>query len=373
MSIELALPATHLFTPVALGPLTLPNRIIIAPMCQYSAQDGCATDWHLIHLGHLALGGAGLLILEATAISPQGRITPTDLGLYSDDNETALARILAAIRRYAPIPIAIQLAHAGRKASCEAPWDGGTQIPPGDARAWCPEAPSAIPHNPADAPPTALDAAGLTRVREDFVRAAQRAVRLGLQGIELHGAHGYLLHEFLSPIANRRDDRYGGTLENRLRFPLEVFDAVRTAVPPDIPVWIRVSASDWVPGGWDIEGTVAFAQELRARGCAAIHVSSGGVSPDQSIPVAAGYQVPFARQVKAATGLPTIAVGLITDPDQAEAIVAGGDADAVSLARGMLWDPRWAWHAAARLGAQVTAPKQYLRCQPRGLRELFVT
>jgi len=371
MSIELALPTTHLFTPVSLGPLTLPNRIIIAPMCQYSAEDGCATDWHMIHLGHLALGGAGLLILEATAISPQGRITPADLGLYSDDNEAALARVLAAIRRYSPIQIAIQLAHAGRKASCEAPWAGGAQITPDAPSGWRPEAPSAIPHNPQDAPPTALDSAGLARVRDDFVRAAQRAVRLGLNGIELHGAHGYLLHEFLSPLANRRDDRYGGSLENRLRFPLEVFDAVRNAVPPEIPVWIRVSASDWVADGWDIDGTVALAQELRARGCAAIHVSSGGVSPDQSIPIGPGYQVPFARQVKAATGLPTIAVGLITEPDQAEAIVAGGDADAVSLARAMLWDPRWAWHAAARLGAQLAAPKQYLRCQPSGLRKLF--
>jgi 2,4-dienoyl-CoA reductase-like NADH-dependent reductase (Old Yellow Enzyme family) len=371
MSIELALPTTHLFTPVSLGPLTLPNRIIIAPMCQYSAEDGSATDWHMIHLGHLALGGAGLLILEATAISPQGRITPADLGLYSDDNEAALGRVLAAIRRYSPIHVAIQLAHAGRKASCETPWAGGTQIPPDAPGGWRTEAPSAIPHNPQDVPPSALDTAGLARVRDDFVRAAKRAVRLGLDGIELHGAHGYLLHAFLSPIANRRDDRYGGSLENRLRFPLEVFDAVRNAVPPEIPVWIRVSASDWVADGWDIEGTVALAQELRARGCAAIHVSSGGVSPDQSIPLSPGYQVPFARQVKAATGLPTIAVGLITEPNQAEAIVAGGDADAVSLARGMLWDPRWAWHAAARLGAKVSAPKQYLRCQPSGLRGLF--
>jgi 2,4-dienoyl-CoA reductase-like NADH-dependent reductase (Old Yellow Enzyme family) len=210
-------------------------------------------------------------------------------------------------------------------------------------------------------------------VREDFARAARRAARLGLLGVEIHGAHGYLLHEFLSPISNKRTDTYGGSLENRLRFPLEVFDAVRAAFPADRPVWVRVSATDWVPGGWDIEGTVAFAQALKARGCAAIHVSSGGISPDQAIKLGPGYQVPFAKRVKADVGLPTIAVGLITEPAQAEAIIATGEADAVSLARGMLYDPRWPWHAAAELGGHVTAPKPYLRSQPRGLKDLFET
>jgi 2,4-dienoyl-CoA reductase-like NADH-dependent reductase (Old Yellow Enzyme family) len=214
--------------------------------------------------------------------------------------------------------------------------------------------------------------ADLARVRDDFVRAAERAVRLGFQGIELHGAHGYLLHEFLSPLSNRRDDDYGGSLANRLRFPLEVFQAVRAAVPASLPVWLRVSATDWVPGGWDIDGTVAFAQALAPLGCAAIHVSSGGLSPDQAIKLGAGYQVPYAARVKAATGLPTIAVGLITEPAQAEAIVADGQADAVALARAMLYDPRWPWHAAAELGAQVSAPPQYLRSQPRELKDLFL-
>ncbi len=362
---------TRLFEPLQLGTLTLPNRIIIAPMCQYSAAGGCATDWHMIHLGHMALSGAGLLIIEATAVSPQGRITPGDLGLYNDENEAALARVLGAVRRYSPISVAMQISHAGRKASCRVPWEGGAQIPSSAPAGWRTEGPSDVPHNPGDEPPIPLDRAGMDRVRDDFVRTAERAVRLGVQGIELHTAHGYLLHEFLSPLANKREDEYGGSLENRMRFPLEVFDAVRAAVPADIPVWVRVSASDWVPGGWDIAGTIAFAKQLKTRGAAAIHVSSGGVSPDQAITLRPGYQVPFACQVKAATGLPTIAVGLITEPHQAEAILAQDEADAVSLARAMLWDPRWPWHAAAALGAHVRAPRQYLRSQPHGFRDLF--
>ncbi len=361
----------RLFEPMQIGTLTLPNRIVIPPMCQYSAQDGSATDWHMMHLGAMALSGAGLLIIEATAVSPEARITPGDLGLYSDANEAALGRVLDAIRRYSPIPVAIQLAHAGRKASCRVPWEGGAQIPAGAPGGWRTEAPSALPHNPGEEAPAALDRAGMDRVRDDFVRAAGRAARLGIQGIELHGAHGYLLHEFLSPVANARTDAYGGSLENRLRFPLEVFDAVRAVFPAERPVWMRVSATDWVPGGWDIEGTVALAHALKARGCAAIHVSSGGVSPDQAIPLGAGYQVPFAARLKAEVGLPTIAVGLITEPEQAEAIIASGEADAVALARGMLFDPRWPWHAAAVLGGHVSAPPQYLRSQPRGLKDLF--
>lgn len=360
-----------LFGPLHLGSLALDNRIVIAPMCQYSAKDGAATDWHMIHLGTLALSGAGLLILEATAVSPEARITPEDLGLYSDATEAALARVLAAVRAYSPIRVAIQLAHAGRKASSRTPWDGGAQILPGAPGGWHAEAPSAVPHAEGEDAPVALDRAGLARVRASFVATAERAVRLGLDGIELHAAHGYLLHEFLSPLANRRTDEYGGSIENRMRFPLEVFDAVRAAVPSDVPVWVRLSATDWVPGGWDIEGTVAVSKILKDRGCAAIHVSSGGVSPLQDIKLGPGYQVSFAARVKAEVGLPTITVGLITEPDQAEAIVAGGEADAVSLARAMLYDPRWPWHAAAKLGASVNAPKQYWRSQPRGLADLF--
>ena len=360
-----------LFEPLRLGSLTLDNRIVIAPMCQYSAKNGAATDWHTIHLGGLALSGAGLLILEATAVSPEARITPEDLGLYSDATEAALARVLTAIRAYSPIRIAIQLAHAGRKASSQAPWDGGAQILPDAPGGWHAQAPSAVPHAEGEDAPVALDRTGLDRVRADFVSTAKRAVGLGLDGIELHAAHGYLLHEFLSPLANKRTDDYGGNLENRMRFPLELFDAVRAAVPAELPVWVRLSATDWVPDGWDIEGTIALSKALRDRGCAAIHVSSGGVSPLQVIKLGPSYQVSFAARVKAEVGLPTIAVGLITEPEQAEAIIADGEADTVSLARAMLYDPRWPWHAAAKLGASVNAPKQYWRSQPRGLAELF--
>ena len=360
-----------LFEPWRIGDLRTDNRIVIAPMCQYSASEGNANDWHLIHLGHLALSGAGLMILEATAVSAQGRITGGDLGLYSDDNEASLGRVLAAIRAQSPMPLAIQLAHAGRKASSRAPWDGGAQIRLGEPGSWRAVAPSAVPHSPHEDAPHALDRAGLERVRQEFAAAARRAGRLGLDGIEVHAAHGYLLHQFLSPIGNHRDDAYGGSLENRLRFPLEVFESVREAFPAGKPVWVRISATDWVPDAWDIDGTVAFAQALKARGCAAIHVSSGGVSPQQTIPLGPGYQVPFAQRVKAEVGLPTIAVGLITEAEQAEAIVASGQADAVSLARAMLYDPRWPWHAAARLGASVTAPHQYWRSQPREFKDLF--
>ena len=362
---------SHLFTPLQLGPLRLPNRIVIAPMCQYSAVDGTPGDWHLIHLGHLALSGAGLMILEATAVSPEGRISPQDLGLYSDANEAALARILAAIRAHSPIAVAMQISHAGRKASSRAPWNGGTQIRPDEPTGWKTEAPSAVPHADADDAPLALDSAGLARVRADFVTAAQRATRLGLDGIEIHMAHGYLLHEFLSPLANRRQDAYGGSLENRMRFPLEVFDAVRAAFAAERPVWARISATDWVPGGWDIEGTVALSRALKERGCAAIHVTTGGLSPAQAVKLGPGYQVPYAQRVKADVGLPTIAVGLITEAEQAEAIIENGEADAVSLARAMLFDPRWPWHAAAKLGARVSAPKQYWRSQPPEFKHLF--
>ena len=362
---------SRLFQPFAIGPLPLANRIVIAPMCQYSASEGSATDWHLVHLGHLAISGAGLLVIEATAVSAEGRITPGDLGLYGDANEAALARVLGIVRSQSGIKVAMQLAHAGRKASSRAPWQGGAQIALGEADAWQAVAPSALPHLPAEDAPLALDAAGMQKIRDDFAATARRAARLGIDGLEIHAAHGYLLHEFLSPLANRRDDAYGGSLANRMRFPLEVFDAVRAAFPADKPVWARLSATDWVDSGWDIDDAVAFSKALLARGCAAIHVSSGGVSPQQKIAVGPGYQVPFARRVKEETGATTIAVGLITEPEQAETIIADGDADAVALARAMLYDPRWPWHAAATLGAQVEAPPQYWRSQPREFKDLF--
>jgi 2,4-dienoyl-CoA reductase-like NADH-dependent reductase (Old Yellow Enzyme family) len=360
-----------LFTPFQVGALRLANRVVIAPMCQYSAVSGCMTDWHLIHLGHLAISGAALLTIEATAVLPEGRITYADVGLWDEATEAAIARTLESIRRWSDMRIAIQLAHAGRKASTGVPWKGGMQISPDHANGWQTVAPSAIPYQDGQHPPVALDRHGLMRVREAFVAAAQRAARLGLDAIQLHGAHGYLLHQFLSPLSNRRNDEYGGGLENRMRFPLEVFDAVRAAFPAERPVTMRVSGTDWVNGGWDIEQTIVFAQALESRGCAAIHVSSGGLTPSQNIPVGPSYQVPLARAVKRATGMPVIAVGLITEFEQAEAIVGTGDADLIALARTILYDPRWPWHAAAHFGAQVKAPDQYLRSQPRQYPDLF--
>jgi len=360
---------SQLFTPQALGSIQLANRIVIAPMCEYSAENGCATDWHMIHLGHLALSGAGLLFTEATAVEEGGRISPGDLGLYNDATEAALGKVVAAIRRYAPIRLGIQLGHAGRKSSSTRPWEGGRQLRLEEG-GWVADGPSALPHNGTELPPRALDAAGLARVRDAFVAAAVRADRLGFDVIEIHAAHGYLLHQFLSPLANQRDDAYGGSLANRMRFPIEVFEAVRAALPHAV-LGVRVSATDWVDGGWDPAQTVQFLQALKPLGCAFADVSSGGVSPRQKITLGAGYQVPFARQIKEETGLPTMAVGLITEPAQAEAIVANGDADMVALARGMLYDPRWPWHAAAELGGQVSAPPQYWRSQPRGLSALF--
>lgn len=359
-----------LFSPFGLGPLTLRNRIVIAPMCQYSAVDGCATDWHTIHLGQLALSGAGLLIIEATGVEATGRITPGCLGLYDDACEQALGAVLASVRRHSPMPVAIQLGHAGRKGSSEVPWRGGMLIPPGQG-GWVPDAPSALPQLPGEAPPQALDHAGLDRIKRAFVDAAQRAVRLKLDAIELHGAHGYLLHQFLSPLSNQRSDGYGGSLDKRMRFPLEVFEAVRAVVPASMPLGIRLSATDWVEGGWDVPDCVAFGRRLREAGASFLHISSAGVSPQQKIPIGPGYQVHLAERLRAEVGLPTIAVGLITEPEQAEAVIAEGKADLVALARAMLFNPHWPWAAAAKLGATVQAPSQYWRSAPRGANQVF--
>ena len=359
-----------LFAPIRLRDLTLPNRIIVSPMCQYSAEEGSAVDWHLIHLGQLSLGGPAMLFVEATGVEAIGRITPGCLGLYSDANERALDRVLTAVRKYSPIALGIQLAHAGRKGSSEVPWRGG-QLIPADRGGWRPVAPSAVPITPEEAPPEALDRTGLKRVRDAFVASTRRAQRLGFDAIELHSAHGYLLHEFLSPISNRRDDEYGGSRENRMRFPLEVFGAVREAWPAEKPLGVRISSTDWIEGGWDIADSVAYAAELKHRGCDWIDCSSGGISPQQKIALGPGYQVPFARRIRAEVGIATVGVGLITDTKQAEAIVASGDADMVALARAMLYDPRWAWHAAATLGGQVHGPQQYWRSPPREAGPIF--
>lgn len=361
------MPEAKLFQPITIGDKTISNRIVIAPMCQYSATDGQMNDWHLIHLGGLAMSGAGILTIEATGVTPEGRITYADVGLYDDATEAAMARVLKGIRAWSDMPVAIQLGHAGRKASTEKPWLGGQQIAPDAANGWQTVAPSAVPMHDGENPPQALDAEGLAQVRAAFADAARRAVRLGLDAIQIHAAHGYLLHQFLSPLSNQRSDEYGGALENRLRFPLEVFDAVKAAVPAGYPVTVRVSATDWVEGGWTIEETVAFARALEARGAAAIHVSSGGVDASAKIPVGPGYQVPLARAVKQAVKIPVIAVGLITAPEQAEEIVSTGDADMIALARTALYDPRWPWHAAAALGSHAKAVPQYL-FRPRAMR-----
>jgi 2,4-dienoyl-CoA reductase-like NADH-dependent reductase (Old Yellow Enzyme family) len=360
-----------LFTPTQVGNLKLANRIVIAPMAQYSAQDGQMNDWHLMHLGQLAISGAAALTIEGTAVAPEGRTTYADVGLYSDDSEAAMARVLRSVRRWSEIPMGIQINHAGRKGSRQKLWEGGAQIQADHTHGWRTYGPSPIAAADGETPPIALDRDGLAAIRDAFAAAARRASRLGLDYIQILGAHGYLLHQFLSPLSNRRDDEYGGSLENRMRFPLEVFEAVRDAFAHDRPVTMRVSATDWVDGGWSIQDTIAFVKALEARGCAAINVSSGGSSPSQQIPIGPGYQVPLARAVKQATTLPVVAVGLITEFEQAESILSTGDADLVALARAVLFDPRWPWHAAAHFGVQVKAPDQYLRAQPSRLRKLF--
>jgi 2,4-dienoyl-CoA reductase-like NADH-dependent reductase (Old Yellow Enzyme family) len=362
-----------LFTPLRVGNIELKNRIVIAPMCQYSAVDGRMTDWHQIHLGSLALSGAALLTIEATGVVPEGRITYADVGLYSDETEEAMARVIESVRRWSSMPIAIQLAHAGRKASSEVPWKGGAHFAPDHPNGWQTVSASDIPFADNWHAPTALDDEGLARVRDAFADSARRAARLGLDAVQIHGAHGYLLHQFLSPISNHRTDEYGGSLENRMRFPLEIFDVVRAAFPAEKAVTMRVSGTDWVDGGWDIDQTVTFARALEARGCTAVHVSSGGLTPRQKIPVGPSYQVPLARAVKQATSMPVVAVGLITEFEQAEAIVGTGDADLIALARTILYNPHWPWHAAAHFGARVQVPNQYLRSQPRQFRDLFAT
>ena len=361
-----------LLEPYTLRQLTLINRIAVSPMCQYSSVDGLANDWHLVHLGSRAVGGAGLIFTEATAVTPDGRITAQDLGLWHDDQIEPLQRITRFIRAQGAVA-GIQLAHAGRKASTLKPWEGGGgPIPADDARGWTTRAPSALPYAETDPVPEALDDAGIAEIIQAFTDSAIRAVRLGLDLIEIHAAHGYLLHEFVSPLSNQRSDAYGGSLENRMRLVLQVFDAIKAVVPESMALGIRISATDWVEGGWDVEQSIALAKALDARGCHFIHVSSGGLHPAQKIAAGPGYQLPFAEAIKREVAMPVIAVGMITEPRQAEAVLVDGQADAVALARAMLFDPRWPWRAAAELGAQVAAPPQYLRSAPHGHSNLFV-
>jgi 2,4-dienoyl-CoA reductase-like NADH-dependent reductase (Old Yellow Enzyme family) len=351
------------------GPLGLSNRIVVAPMCQYSAKNGEATDWHLMHWGNLLNSGAGLFIIEATGVSPEARITPACLGLWDDRTEAALKDKLSRARTLAPAtPVFIQLAHAGRKASSATPWDGG-QLLSKDHGGWETLAPSPIPQLEGERLPHELTKDELKKLIDDFASSAKRANRIGIDGIELHGAHGYLLHQFLSPIANQRTDEYGGSFENRIRFPLELFAAVRAAYQGVLG--IRISASDWIEGGWTPEETANFAKQLKPLGCNFVHISSGGISPKQKIAIGPNYQVPFAKIVKEQSGLPTMTVGLITEPQQAEDILQAGDADLIALARAFLYKPRWGWEAAAALGGTVNANERYWRCLPREAQTVF--
>ena len=363
---------SKLFSPIAFRGVTIANRIGVAPMCQYAAVDGSAQDWHLMNLGQYAMGAAGLVFTEATHVSPEGRITHKCLGLWSDDNEAALKRVVDFCRRFGVSAIGVQLAHAGRKGSTHPPLEGGKPLAAGE-NPWPTVSASAQPFAPDWHVPQALDKTGLARVKQQFVDAVKRAERIGFDVIEFHGAHGYLMHQFLSPIANRREDEYGGPAKNRMRFPLEVFEAARAVWPQDKPMGVRLSATDWVDGGWTPEETVALARELKGLGCDFIDVSSGGLDPRQQIPVGPGYQVHFAAKVKKEAGIATMAVGMITEPQHAEQIVAAGQADMALLARGMMWNPRWAWHAAEALGAETPYARQYARCHPSRWPEAFAS
>ncbi len=356
--------SSALFSPIKLAGLTLANRIIVSPMCQYSADDGCANDWHLMHLGMLAHSGASLVVVEATHVERRGRITHGCLGLYSDANEAALARVIAQARRFGAVRFGIQIAHSGRKGSAQKPWDGVTSLKAGDDP-WETVAPSAIPFGDGWQTPREATEADLNRVRDAFVNAVRRALRIGFDSIELHMAHGYLLHGFMSPLSNKRTDHYGGSFENRLRFPLSVVRAVRAAVPRDVPLGARMTGSDWREGGITPDEAVATAKALKAEGLDFLCVSSGGVAADIRNPTERGYNVPIAARVKREAGIAVRTVGQIVKPEQAEQVLANGDADMVALARGFLDDPHWGWHAAQALGAEVVRPQQYLRAGPK--------
>ncbi len=352
-----------LFTPIQLRQLEIQNRVMVSPMCQYSATEGSPGPWHHMHLGQFAASGVGLLCIEMTNIEAAGRITPYCMGLYSDDNESALRQVVNFCKDIADTPIALQLAHAGRKASSARPWEGRQPILPSDG-GWEIVAPSAIALQDDTPVPRELSSTEIADMVNKFADAARRAERIGIDALELHAAHGYLLHQFLSPISNRRTDSYGGSLDNRMRFVLEVFEATRAAWPATKPLGIRLSATDWIEGGWDMDQSIVLCKLLKQSGCDWIDVSSGGLAPDQVVPVGPGFQVPLSEQIRQETGMTTIAVGLITEPRQAETILSEGKADMVALARGMLYNPRWVWHAADELGAQIEYPVRYQRCRP---------
>lgn len=362
-----------LFENIQFDTLRLSNKIIIAPMCQYSATDqGEITYWHEQQWANYALSGAGLCIIEASAVQAEGRISYADVGLWNDIQRDQIKVLLNKIKQISPVAFGIQLAHAGRKSSTDKPWLGKGQIPPDHVHGWQTVAPSSIAFGEHDLAPHALTLDEIKQIQADFAASAVRAVEAGFKLIEIHAAHGYLLHQFLSPLSNLRDDEYGGSFENRIRMTLEVLQAVKAVVPEGFPVGVRISATDWMPTqSWDIESSVGLSQALEQLGAAYIHVSSGGLHAMQDIKVEANYQVPFAAQIKQNVSVPVIAVGLITEPEQAEAILQNDEADAIALARAIQYDPRWPWHAAAALGAEIEISPQYLRCQPHGLKQLF--
>ena len=362
--------ASALFSPITMRGLTLPNRIVVSPMCQYNSDNGSANDWHLVHLGSFSLGAAGLVFTEMTDVNPRGRITPRCAGMWSDENEKALKRVYDFCRSYGVAKLGVQLAHAGRKGPTTVPAQGGKPILEGPD-AWTPEAPSALPYDTGWPVPHAMTKDDIKRVLGEFAEAAKRIDRVGYDVIELHGAHGYLGHQFLSPLSNQRTDEYGGSSENRMRFVLEMFQAVRDAFNADKPVGVRVSATDWVDGGWTPEETVVLAGKLKALGCDFMDVTTGGLDPRQKIPLSPGYQVPFGERVRKETGLKTMSVGLITDPKQAEEIIDSGKADFVVLGRGIMYDPRWAWHAAETLGADTAYAPKMMAAQPKLRPQVF--
>jgi len=355
---------SSLFSQIKLADLELANRIVIAPMCQYSADDGSPTDWHMSHLGMLSNSGAGLLVIEATHVERHGRITHGCTGLYSDHNEAAFTRVINHCKRIGTAKLGVQLAHAGRKASSQRPWEGGGPLKDSQDP-WPTIAPSAIPFGPNWHTPREATEDDIARVREAFVNSAKRALRIGFDLIELHYAHGYLAHSFLSPVSNKRADRYGGSLENRMRFGLETARAVRAAVPKNVPLGARLSAVEWRDDGITDDETVAYCKALKDAGLDFIDCSSGGITSDTRTPQELGYNVPIAQRVKREVGIPTRVVGMIITPQQAEEIVASGKADMICLGRAMLDDPRWAWHAAQTLGAEVPRTQQYLRVGPK--------
>jgi 2,4-dienoyl-CoA reductase-like NADH-dependent reductase (Old Yellow Enzyme family) len=351
-------PEIDLFSPLTIRGVTFRNRIVMAPMCQYSARDGFADDWHLVHLGSRAVGGVALAIVEATAVTPEGRITPGDVGIWNDQHVEPLARITRFVHRQGAVA-GIQLAHAGRKASSDLPWKGGARLKTPEQGGWPVVAPSPIPFDAGDPLPLALDEAGIDGIIAAFEAAARRALAAGFKVLEIHAAHGYLLHEFLSPLSNRRQDQYGGSLENRMRLLLRAAERLRGLMPHELPLFVRISATDWVEGGWDIQGSVALAKALKPLGVDLIDVSSGGLVPTARIPVAKGYQVPFARRIRDEADIRTGAVGLITEPQYANEIITGGDANLVFLARELLREPYWALKAAYALEEEPAWPVQY--------------